>query len=87
MSEENIKWVYFQRARIRRKAVSGTILTLLLISLFTLAFNIQQARAELSTIIVPDHYSTIQGAVNAASPGDKIIVRAGTYTENVKVAS
>jgi len=38
-----------------------------------------------STIYIPDNYSTIQAAVNAASPGDTIIVRDGTYTENVDV--
>jgi parallel beta-helix repeat protein len=33
---------------------------------------------------VPDDYPTIQAAVNAASAGDTIIVRDGTYNENVK---
>lgn len=32
------------------------------------------------------HYMTIQAAVNAASAGDKIKVRAGTYKENVVVS-
>jgi parallel beta-helix repeat protein len=34
---------------------------------------------------VPDDYPTIQAAVNVASAGDTIIVRDGTYNENVKV--
>jgi parallel beta-helix repeat protein len=34
---------------------------------------------------VPDNYATIQGAVNNATAGDTIIVRDGTYPENVKV--
>ncbi|MCW3134245.1 MAG: right-handed parallel beta-helix repeat-containing protein [Methanophagales archaeon] len=38
-----------------------------------------------ATIYVPDDYLTIQEAVNAASAGDTIIVRDGTYTENVEV--
>ena len=38
-----------------------------------------------ATIYVPDEYSTIQEAVNAASPRDTIIVREGTYIENIKV--
>jgi nitrous oxidase accessory protein NosD len=38
-----------------------------------------------ATIYVPDNYNTIQAAVDAASPGDTIIVRDGTYTENVDV--
>jgi len=61
------------------------MLFLLLASTLTLAFNIQPAKAESATIIVPDDYPTIQAAVNAASPGDTIIVREGTYTENVDV--
>lgn len=39
--------------------------------------------ANSATIYVPDSYGTIQGAVNAANPGDAIIVRRGIYTENV----
>ncbi|MEA2051971.1 MAG: NosD domain-containing protein [Euryarchaeota archaeon] len=38
-----------------------------------------------ATIYVPDNYATIQGAVNNAAAGDTIIVRDGTYLENVKV--
>ena len=71
--------------RLLRKTVSGIMLFLLLVSTLTLAFNIQPVRAEPETIIVPDKYLTIQAAVNAASPGDTIIVRDGTYTENVDV--
>jgi hypothetical protein len=36
-----------------------------------------------ATIFVPDNYPTIQSAVDAALPGDKVIVRPGTYVENV----
>ena len=39
--------------------------------------------ANSAPIYVPDSYGTIQGAVNAANPGDAIIVRPGNYTENV----
>ena len=38
------------------------------------------------TIYVPDNHTTIQAAVDNASAGDTIIVRDGTYTENVNVA-
>ena len=38
-----------------------------------------------TTICVPDDYSTIQEAINAASSGDTVVVRDGTYTENVIV--
>ena len=37
------------------------------------------------TIYVPDDYQTIQQAVNNASTGDTIIVRDGTYVENIDI--
>ena len=42
-------------------------------------------KAEFNTIYVPDDYPTIQAAVDAANSGDTIIVRDGTYTENIDV--
>jgi len=36
-----------------------------------------------ATIYVPDHYGTIQDAINASSNGDTVIVRPGTYSENI----
>jgi len=66
-----------------RKAVSGIMLVLLTISIVSLAFNIQPAKAR--TITVPDDYPTIQEAVNAASPGDTIEVAPGVYYENILV--
>ena len=41
--------------------------------------------ADSSTIVVPDNYSTIQEAIDKASKGDTIFVRAGTYPEHVVV--
>lgn len=46
---------------------------------------ISSLSASASVIYVPDDYSTIQGAVDNADSGDTIIVRDGTYTENVDV--
>ena len=68
-----------------KRIVSGIILTLVLMGIFVLTFNIQPAKATPATIIVPDDYPTIQEAVNAASPGDTVFVRNGTYYENVVV--
>ena len=52
--------------------------------LLALTFIAFTGIASASTIYVHD-YETIQSAVNIAYPGDTIIVRDGTYTENIKV--
>lgn len=57
-----------------RKAVSGMTLTLLLIGMLTLAFNIQPAKSEPRTWTVDDDgpadFHTTQEAINAANPPD-----------------
>ncbi|MEM3730679.1 MAG: NosD domain-containing protein [Candidatus Bathyarchaeia archaeon] len=66
------------------KAVSGITLVLLT-SMLMLKFNIQPIKAMPAIIVVPDNYPTIQQAINAASAGDTIFVKAGMYYENVVV--
>ena len=63
--------------------MKSTTLTLLLILalLVSAAAIIFPVQAEAQTIIVPDDYSTIQAAVNAASAGDTVFVRTGIYEE------
>ncbi len=39
-----------------------------------------------AVIYVPDDYPTIQGAIDAAASADTIVVRAGTYGENIDFA-
>ena len=39
--------------------------------------------ADANTLHVPADFATIQGALDAAGPGDSILVAEGTYTENV----
>jgi parallel beta-helix repeat protein len=46
-------------------------------------YIVQLVTANPAIIYVPDTYDTIQKAVDAADPGDTIIVRPGIYTENV----
>lgn len=53
-------------------------------SQFHLQF-IRSVKADPKTIIVPTDYYTIQEAINAADPGDDILVMAETYYEHVVV--
>ena len=66
-----------------KRAVSGIMLTLLLVSTLALVFSIHPVKSEPATIVVPDDYPTIQYAINASSPGDTIYVRSGIYYENI----
>jgi parallel beta-helix repeat protein len=66
------------------KRILLSILYLVAISSLAMSFS-PPVKASPATIYVPDDYSTIQAAVDAASPGDTIIVRDGTYTENIDV--
>jgi len=72
-----------------KRIVSEVMLTLLFISMLTLAFNIQPVKAEPKTWTVDDDgpadFHTIQEAINAANPGDIIFVYNGTYYEQIIV--
>ena len=55
-------------------------------AMVSLFIGILPSNAVAQTITVPDDYSTIQLAINAAVPGDTVHVRAGTYFEHVTIS-
>lgn len=67
------------------KSVSVIMFALFLPSTLALSFSTEQVRIASTTIIVPNDYSTIQEAIEAANPGDTIFVFNGTYLEHVVV--
>jgi len=79
------EWSKEKLRKLEKKAVSGIMLILLLTGMLTLAFNIQPVKTQPTTIIVPDDYPTIQKAINSATDGYTIYVKAGIYYENVVV--
>ena len=68
------------------QSVGKKVLTAALAVLFFTAFTAAVASADTITVCPSGcDYTTIQAAVNAASPGDTVFVYSGTYTENVNV--
>jgi len=66
------------------KARAFRLTTVFVLCLMVIAGPVLQVRGA-TTIYVPDDHGTIQEAVDAAVAGDTIIVRDGTYPENVDV--
>ena len=53
--------------------------------LATFVTSCGSGNAEPRTLLVPENFSTIQAAVNAAKPGDLVLISPGIYKESVKV--
>jgi len=60
--------------------ISALLLVLMLLTSSYLFMSLP-AKAGSETIVVPDDYSTIKEAINAAKEGDTIFVKKGTYEE------
>jgi parallel beta-helix repeat protein/predicted outer membrane repeat protein len=60
---------------MRRYTMKAAFILIGILFISTVAFS--------ATIYVPDHYPTIQAAINASVSGDTVIVRPGTYVENI----
>jgi len=73
---------------MQKKFLLPILFSLIMISILCeqgIILSIQRVRASPATIYVPDAYDTIQAAINAADPGDTIIVRPKIYSEHVLV--
>lgn len=68
---------------ISKSASSLAMITLLLMGGLTVLNGVVSVHT--GSITVPDDYPTIQEAINAASEGDEIFVKAGSYPETVVV--
>lgn len=67
------------------KFLSTAIAALTLLLMF--AFAAPPVAADENIIRVPEEYPTIQAAIDAASPGDVVLVAPGTYTESITLKS
>ena len=67
-----------------KKLLSVIAILLVLSSVLTLS-GLNIAKAEATTIDVPDDYTAIQGAIDAASDGDTVLVKAGMYYEELEI--
>jgi len=65
---------------MRKGLILGALVVLFLVMVASIGVV-----AAVTTIYVPDNYAKIQWAVDNATDGDTIIVRDGTYVENVDV--
>jgi hypothetical protein len=70
---------------MKNKILALAVTTILLTSMLIISIPITPTSASPNVIYVPTDYSTIQAAVNAASPGDTVFVWNGTYYEQVVV--
>ena len=68
-----------------RLPISAMFLILLLTCFCLSSVSVRPVKSLSITIIVPNDYPTIQGAINNANNGDLIFVRSGVYPEEITV--
>jgi nitrous oxidase accessory protein NosD len=68
---------------MKRTALALTLILALLFSAIAPFHFFKTVSAD--TLIVPDDYSTIQKAINAANNGDLLFIKEGIYSENITI--
>lgn len=76
---------YFRHS-MRLTTVLGLAGSLLLLLLYLLIGFTRPAQAAAQILLVPDDYPTIQGAIDAAQPGDEIRITGNLYAETLFVS-
>lgn len=72
----------FNPEKIRIRRMAFLVLFTIIIAQPLLSLSLQCVDADPDIIHVPDDYTTIQEAIDAAADGDTIIVRYGIYKED-----
>jgi parallel beta-helix repeat protein len=68
-----------------KNPIAVLVIVLLIMVALDPRFTVQPVMSAPATITVPDDYPTIQEAINNASDGSTIFVRAGTYPEHLTI--
>ena len=66
-----------------KKTFNIALVGIIILSFLFVFYPSENCSASGNTLNVPDDYSTIQAAINAASSGDTVFVSSGTYNENI----